>query len=146
MSEQNEELIGRPKVGVGLFLINENNEILLAKRSSSHGTGEYAGVGGHLENGETFEECILRELKEEAGNDLVVKNLKFLCLTNITQYAPKHYVDIGMTAQYVSGKAQVLEPTKIESWNWYPIDNLPQPLFGSTQLYVEAYKTGSKYL
>lgn len=133
----------RPKVGVGLFLVRDNKEILLAKRTASHGIGQYAGVGGHLENGESFEDCILREFHEEAGTDLIFKDLRFLCLSNLTKYAPQHYVDIGMTANYVSGKAQVLEPNKIEAWDFYPIDNLPSPLFGSTQLYVQAYKSGN---
>lgn len=141
--EMNESNLERPKVGVGLFLVRNNNEILLAKRTASHGSGQYAGVGGHLENGESFEECIRREFLEEARSDLVFSDLRFLCLTNITKYAPKHYVDIGMTANYVSGKAEVLEPTKIESWDWYPLDNLPSPLFGSTGLYLQAYKSGN---
>lgn len=36
------------KIGVGI-LIFKKNKVLLARRKGSHGAGEYAGPGGHLE-------------------------------------------------------------------------------------------------
>jgi 8-oxo-dGTP diphosphatase len=134
----------RPKVGIGLLLI-KGDKILLGKRKSSHGAGEYGGPGGHLELLESFEECVLRELAEEAGTTVKVKNVRFLCLTNLRRYAPKHYVDIGMVAEWVSGEPSVEEPDKLVSWNWYNIENLPLPLFGVEPNYIEAYKTGKTY-
>lgn len=134
----------RPKVGVGLLLVKDG-KILLGKRKGAHGAGEYAGFGGHLEGLETFEDDLLRELAEEGGPDIKVKNLRFLSVTNLRRYAPKHYVDIGMVAEWESGEPQVMEPDKIESWDWHDIDNLPDPLFGVIENYVEAYKTGKVY-
>jgi len=134
----------RPKVGVGLLLIKDD-KILLGKRKGAHGAGEYAGFGGHLEGLETFEDGLLRELAEEGGPDIQVKNLRFLSVTNLRKYAPKHYVDIGMVAEWESGEPQIMEPDKIESWEWHDIDNLPAPLFGVIENYVEAYKTGRVY-
>lgn len=131
----------RPQVGIGLMIVREN-QIMLGRRIGSHGAGEYAGFGGHLEAGESFAECTLRELEEEGGTDLKIKDLRFLCVTNLLKYLPKHYVDIGMVAEWESGEAQVMEPDKVESWEWYDIDNLPSPLFGVITNYVEAYKTG----
>lgn len=134
----------RPTVGIGLLLVRDG-KVLLGKRKSSHGTGEYGGPGGHLENGESFEECILRELAEEAGPNVKVTDLRFLCLTNLTKYAPRHYVDIGMTAEWVSGEPVTMEPHKLESWAWYDIDALPEPLFGVEPNYITAFKTGQAY-
>jgi 8-oxo-dGTP diphosphatase len=131
----------RPQVGIGLLIV-KGNKILLGKRKSSHGAGEYGSVGGHMEYMESFESCILRELAEEAGEDLKVKNLRFLCLDNVKQYAPKHYVDIAMVAEWKSGEAKVMEPDKLEFWDWYDIDQLPEPLF-ILDTYVDAYKTGN---
>lgn len=134
----------RPKVGVGLLLVKDG-KILLGKRKGAHGAGEYAGFGGHLEGLESFEDGLLRELAEEGGTDIKVNNLRFLCVTNLRKYAPKHYVDIGMVAEWDSGDPQVMEPDKIESWNWHDIDNLPAPLFGVIGNYVDAFKTGKAY-
>ncbi len=69
-----------PRVGIGIILFNSKNEILLGKRISSHGESTYGNPGGHLEFGETFEECIIREVLEETN--LIIKNLEFLAVTN----------------------------------------------------------------
>jgi 8-oxo-dGTP diphosphatase len=134
----------RPKVGIGLLLVKDG-KVLLGKRKGSFAAGEYAGVGGHLEHLESFEECILRELAEEAGPDIKVKNLRLLCTCNLRKYAPRHYVDVGMAAEWVSGEPKVMEPNKLESWEWYDLDNLPSPLFGVEPKYLIAYKTGQNY-
>jgi len=134
----------RPKVGVGLLLIRDG-KILLGRRKNAHGDGEYGGAGGHLEFLESFEDGLRRELDEEIGPQVKIKNIDFLCVTNLTKYAPKHYIDIGMTAEWVAGEPKIMEPDKIEGWSWYDIDNLPSPLFGVIHNYVIAYKTGQKY-
>jgi 8-oxo-dGTP diphosphatase len=54
------------KVGVGLMIVKDG-KILLGKRKDSHGKGEFAAVGGHLEHLESFEAGILRELAEDAA-------------------------------------------------------------------------------
>lgn len=98
-----------------------------------------------MESMESFEETILRELEEEAGSQLQVKNLRFLCLTNVRGYKPKHYIDIGMTAEWVSGEPKIMEPEKLEKWEWIDIDTPPSPLFSMVPNYIEAYKTGRIY-
>jgi 8-oxo-dGTP diphosphatase len=90
--------VNRPQVGIGVFLV-KGGKILLGRRKGAHGEGEYALPGGHLELGETFEECALRELAEEAGPKIKVKRVSFLCLTNMRRYKPKHYADIGMLVE-----------------------------------------------
>ena len=113
------------KVGVGV-LIFKDGKILLGKRLGAHGAGEYAGPGGHLEYMESIEECAKRETLEETG--IVIGNVRFLCLSNLKQYAPKHYIDIGVVADWVSGDPKVIEPEKVESWDWYALDAIPEPL------------------
>ncbi|MCX4079572.1 NUDIX domain-containing protein [Rickettsia rhipicephali] len=46
------------RIGIGILIFNNRNEICI----SSHGESSYAPVGGHLEFGETFEECAIREV------------------------------------------------------------------------------------
>ena len=132
----------RPKTGVGIMIF-KNGKILLAKRNSSHGAGEYAFPGGHLEYMESFADCAKREISEECG--IKVKNIRFQLAGNVTKYAPKHYVHIGLAADWESGEPQVLEPEKNESWGWYDLDNLPQPLFAMCTMQIEGFKTGKNY-
>lgn len=119
----------RPKIGIGVLVFNDLNQLLLGKRASTHGEGEFGPPGGHLEFGESFEDCAVREVKEEAGFDITEP--KFLSLTNdIFVKSSKHYVSIFMCASFDEGQEVVnMEPEKIEEWGWYNLNNLPTPLF-----------------
>jgi 8-oxo-dGTP diphosphatase len=133
----------QPRVGVGVMIFKDN-KILLGKRKGSHGPGEWAFPGGHLDYMETFEECVIRETKEESG--LEIKNIQFVVLKNTHLYAPKHYVHIGMVAEWKSGEAQILEPNKCQEWKWFALDSLPHPLFEPCKWTLDSYKTGQHYL
>jgi len=137
------EVKQKPLVGVGIMVI-KGRKILLGKRKGSHGEGEYAFPGGHLEYMETFEECGRREVKEECG--IEIENIRFQFLSNVTKYAPKHYVHVGLMANWKSGEPKVLEPEKCELWAWHEIDKLPKPLFEMCKQSISCYKTGEIYL
>jgi 8-oxo-dGTP diphosphatase len=132
----------KPKVGLGVMIFKDK-KVLLGKRKGSHGAGEYAWPGGHLEFGESFEACAKREVEEETGMEIT--NVCFLRLMNLKRYTGKHYVDIGLIADWKSGEPKLMEPDKCEGWGWYDIDNLPKPLFEPVTSYIEAYKTGKNY-
>lgn len=131
------------RVGTGLMIVKDNSQVLLGKRKGSHGEGEYSWPGGHMDKGETMVEAVVRELHEECGWDLVIETPTLLRISDLLEYWPKQYVDIGFVAKYVSGEPQVMEPHKLESWGWYDIDNLPSPLFATIPGYIESYKNGT---
>ena len=117
----------RPKVGIGVIVIKDN-KILLGKRKNAHGEGSWCYPGGHLEFGESWEECSRREVWEEVG--IRIKNLRFGTITNdIFESEHKHYITICMICDYESGQVKLMEPDKCEQWEWFEWDNLPSPLF-----------------
>ncbi|MBX4191567.1 MAG: NUDIX domain-containing protein [Candidatus Doudnabacteria bacterium] len=132
----------RPKVGIGVMVMKDG-KYLFGKRKGDHAGGEYAPPGGHMEYMESFEQATKREVKEEAG--IEIENIRLISLSNLKNYAPKHYVNIGLIADWKSGEPQVLEPDKMVEWNWYDLDNLPQPLFATISIYVTAIKTGKVF-
>lgn len=132
----------RPKVGVGVMILR-NGKVLLGKRKGAHGAGEYAFPGGHLEHLESIEGCARREVLEETGMEIA--EVRFLRLSNLTTYAPKHYVDIGLITDWKAGEPEIKEPDKIEGWSWYDLDSLPAPLFSTIPSYIEAYRTGRNF-
>ncbi len=107
------------------------------------GGGEWSFPGGHLEFGESIENCARRETREEAG--IEIKNVRFLFFKNMTQYTSKHYSHIGVVADFKSGKPKNLEPEKGGDWGWYSIDNLPRPLFGSIEDTLVSCITGRNF-
>ena len=132
----------KPKVGIGIMILKKR-KVLLAKRKGSHGEGEYSFPGGHLEYMESFERGALREIQEEYG--IEIENIRFLFLANVKKYAPKHYVHIGLIADWKDGEPEILEPDRNEDWDWYEKDNLPAPLFEMCRMSIESYKTGCMY-
>ena len=112
------------RVGVGAFILSssssaQNPTFLIGKRLGSHGAGTFALPGGHLEFGESPEECASREILEETG--LEVKNLRFLTATNdVLRQDRKHYVTMFVVCERVSEEeeARVMEVDKCEGWEW----------------------------
>ena len=112
----------RPRIGVGVFVFNSNNEFLIGRRKGSSGVGTYALPGGHLEFGEAFEECAARETMEEAG--VQIRDPRFLTATN-SVFSGKdrgsHYVTIFVVCRLQQedvAQVEVKEPEKCEAWEW----------------------------
>ena len=64
-----------------LCYIEKDEKYLMLHRVKKHhdiNAGKWIGVGGHVENGETPEECLLREVKEETGLVLTAYRLRGL--------------------------------------------------------------------
>lgn len=62
-----------------LCYIEKNNKYLMIyrnKKKNDINKGKWIGVGGHFEAGESPEECLLREVKEETGLTLTDYNLR----------------------------------------------------------------------
>jgi|SaaInlStandDraft_6_1057023.scaffolds.fasta_scaffold81348_1 8-oxo-dGTP diphosphatase len=129
------------RCGVGV-LIMQDEKILLGKRRGSFAAGSYGSGGGHLDFGESCKDAVVREIREEAGVEL--KDLEFLCVSNFI-IESKHYIDISFTAKIKSGEPQVMEPEKLDDWDWYDINNPPAPLLGCVANYLDALKTGRKF-
>ncbi|KAA8529224.1 hypothetical protein F0562_033977 [Nyssa sinensis] len=128
-----------PKVGVAVFLLKGKN-VLLGRRLSSLGHNTFALPGGHLEFGESFEECAAREVKEETGLD--IQKIEFLTVTNNVfseEAKPVHIVAIFMRAVLADPHQlpQNIEPDKCDGWDWYEWNNLPKPLFGPLETMVQ---------
>jgi 8-oxo-dGTP diphosphatase len=134
------------KVGIGLAVYRENPEwtkpiqVLLGQRKGSHGEGEWSFPGGHLDYMEGFEDTAKRELVEEVGPQFIVEDFQVVSLINLTEYAPKHYIDIGMECWWVHGDPVVMEPEKCAGWEWFDIDKLPSPRFAT----IDRIMLGSK--
>ena len=107
-------------VRVKILLINSNNEILLGY---SH--NEYQCPGGHVEEGENLISAINREVQEETGIDLNIKNAEpFAC-------------SIG----YYKDWPAVGKNRKIEIY-YYEIKTDEKPNLGNTK-YTESEKNGN---
>ena len=126
---------------------NDSNSVMIyaGVRKGSHGTGSIALPGGHLEMYESWEDCAVREVKEETNLDLV--DVRHVHSTNdIMKQEDKHYVTIfmiGRPSNESAAKPENMEPHKCEGWRAYSWEELKTlaatkgKLFGPLQKLVE---------
>lgn len=130
-------MIPIPQVGVAL-IVRANDQVLLSQRIGYHGNGLWGFPGGHLEGFETWEECAMRELAEEAGSDVQVTYPKFWTAENTRFFEEgKHYVVIFMVSDWYGGEPALMEPHKNQDWQWFDWDDLPQSLMPGIKQLLE---------
>lgn len=119
------------------ILYNEENGLLLEKRTD---TGEWCTPGGALELGETLEEALKREVKEETNLDIVNPKL-FEIKANVHMVYPNkdevYYTDIVYEINEFYGD---LKPDR-ESVElaFFPLHNLPENIMPTQIGYIQNF-------
>jgi 8-oxo-dGTP diphosphatase len=117
----------RPAVGVAI-IIWRGGKAIFYERLGPHGHGKWSVPGGHLELGESWEECARREAMEEVGVE--IKNVRFLAVTNdYFEEEGKHSVSIWLESDWAANEPRSMEPEKVSDVEWRRLDDLPSPLF-----------------
>ncbi|WP_125779046.1 nucleotide triphosphate diphosphatase NUDT15 [Pseudoalteromonas rubra] len=115
------------RVGVAV-VIKRQGKLLLGERIGAHGAHTWATPGGHLEVGESIEQCARREVLEETGLELT--QVTPMGYTNdVFESEGKHYITLFMQGECEQGEPQLLEPNKCVQWRWFSPNALPAPLF-----------------
>jgi len=131
----------RPSVAV-IVLVLRDGKVLLGKRNVNDETAGMFGIpGGAIEYGETIPQAAAREVKEETGLD--ISTFEFVGVTADRRTAQRHWVIIVLKADCKTGEPTVCESDKCESWEWFPIDALPEPLTPGSAHAIEALKSGA---
>lgn len=127
------------KISVGV-LVFKGDSILFGKAKNKEGEITYFLPVGHLEYMESFSDCAKREILEECG--ITIEDIKLQFVSNTDSYKPKHYVHIGLTANWVSGEPEVLEVGSILGWEWRECTDLPENLTKGSKLTLRALEEG----
>lgn len=103
-----------PKPCVVVAVIKDNN-ILLLKQSYIFKDSKVL-VSGYVTNGETVEETVYREVKEETG--IIVSNIKYLG----SEYLPsKELIMLTFMADYLEG--EINKSDEVEWVDWGELEN-----------------------
>lgn len=114
------EALSRQPIGTCAILINDRQEILLGKRKNSYLAGYYGLPSGTLEEGESIELAIEREVMEETG----LKSLTFHYLGSIHEsQATRDFIHHAFWASVENQTPKLSEPEKCEGWEWCNIDS-----------------------
>jgi 8-oxo-dGTP pyrophosphatase MutT (NUDIX family) len=122
-----------------LVVRNENGreEVLLSQRKIGSGAGTYAVPGGKKLPDETLEQCVIRELQEEVGIEYREGRPISVRHEHVPGFPPVR--SVGVVATAYRGAPRQREYQVHSKWDWYPISNLPKPLFFPTQWAIEDY-------
>jgi 8-oxo-dGTP diphosphatase len=82
-------------------IIQQGDQVLLCQRKEGALAGKWEFPGGKIENGETPEECLVREIQEELGITIQVGDI-FQAVHS--HYEHGDFLIIGYLARHVSGE------------------------------------------
>ena len=103
---------------VAMALVTRGDELLLA-RSPHFPPGMMSALAGFVEPGESLEECLVREVREEVGVE--VNNLRYF---SSQPWPFPHSLMVAFHCDWVSGEI-VPQEGEIEAAGWFRIDDLP---------------------
>lgn len=128
-------------VDVHLFLIRDNNKILLLlRKNTGYEDGKYHVPAGHMDGQEPITKALIRESKEEVGINISTKNIK---LAHIM-----HSVDSNERMAFFfevkkwRGKIRNMEPEKHGEVRWFDLNKLPRNMVPYAKFAIECYKKG----
>ena len=102
-----------------MVLVTRGREVLLA-RAPRFPPAMYSALAGFVEPGETIEDCIHREVREEVGIE-VDRHPQYFASQS---WAFPHSLMIAYTADYAGGELRP-DPTEIADARWFACDALP---------------------
>lgn len=116
----------KPVVGVGAVIL-DGDKILLEKRKNDPSKGKWSVPGGLVELGESVEEAVVREVKEETG--LEVYEPRLVDVVNYVSLGEKgaviyHYVIVDYLVTVKSGKAKAASDA--DALKWVPFNEVEE--------------------
>jgi NAD+ diphosphatase len=112
-------LIAYPRVSPAMMaLVIRDREILLARAPRFPGS-MYSALAGFVEPGETIEDCVRREVREEVGID--VDGIEYF---SSQSWPFPHSLMVAFTAHYAGGELTP-DPAEIADARWFSVDALP---------------------
>lgn len=134
-------LAGKDYIGVSVFSLIKNstgNKFLFQKnipnekRCSDYGN-IWAMPGGTIEFGETIEDALKREIKEETNLNIEIE--KFLGYKNYIK-DDRHWISFHFLTQSLSDDFKINELDKIAEMRWFSIDEIPENISPFSKEYL----------
>ena len=129
-----------------VILNEDGTKILLHRREN---TGYQDGrwdiaASGHVDEGETASQAVVRECKEEIGVDVSVADARFIHLSHRLGQERTYY-DIYFLIRRYEGEPRIMEAMKCSELAWFALNALPEEMIRCRQDVVEAWQRGECY-
>lgn len=111
--------ISFPRLSPAVIMSVVHGKKILLARSPHFLKGMYSTLAGFVEPGETLEETVTREIKEEVNVDIC--DITYIASQ---QWPFPHSLMLGFTTRYAGGDIRI-DNNEIEDAQWFSADNLP---------------------
>ncbi|HYO58294.1 NAD(+) diphosphatase [Archangium sp.] len=108
-----------PRISPAVIVLVTRGDSMLLARNANFPGAFFSTLAGFVDVGESLEETVVREVKEEVGVDL--KNLRYF---GSQPWPFGRSLMLGFTAEYAGGDIQV-DGQEIAEAGWFTPDNLP---------------------
>jgi 8-oxo-dGTP diphosphatase len=140
----------RPYIGAHLLLIKDHKLLLMKRTVKDSLDGMYALVAGKVDMHESPKKALAREAVEEAGIHVLSEDLEHVATIH---HAEKNYkgqkndiIEFYFVPKKLSGTPVIMEPDKASELDFFPLDNLPEPLTRSIRFALTALNGGPAFI
>jgi mutator protein MutT len=130
-------------VPASYLVLIKDGKILLSRRfNTRYEDGNYSFPAGHVEKGETFTQCVIREAKEEIGVSVKPEDLRVAHIMHRDSHEEEigNRIDIFFTAEKWEGNIKNKEPNKCDDLSWFDLDNLPENIISYIRQAIDCIK------
>lgn len=114
-------LVNYPRQSPAIIVaVTKGNKLLLARSERFRHIDMYSVLAGFVDPGESLEECVRREVKEEVN--IEVKNIQYF---GSQSWPFPDSLMVGFTAEYAKGKILV-DNNEIVEAGWFSVSELPR--------------------
>lgn len=124
-------------VAVHLFLIKNNQILLLRRYNTGYEDGNYSVPAGHVDGNESYIKAMIREAKEELGITITPNNLNPIQVMH--RKSDDERIDYFFSADFWSGEIENMEPNKCDELKWCDITDLPINIIPYIQFAIQEH-------
>jgi nucleoside triphosphatase len=130
-----------PEPTVGAFIFNPAGKLFLMRSHKWH--GRYVVPGGHVELGETLEQALLREVREETG--MIVTEPRLICTQECIYdpafWKPRHFIFFDYACRNEAAPDSVQLNDEAEDYTWTTVEEaLRLPIDAYTDRVLREYQ------
>ncbi len=131
---------------VYLMLFKQGRILLLKRAHTGYEDGNYSLVAGHVDQGETFTQAMIREAFEEIGLFLKPEYLEVVhVMHRKSGHDQSERVDVFFVAAKWNGKIKNQEPEKCADLSWFEMEKIPQNTIPYVREVIENIKNKKIY-
>lgn len=126
-----------------LVLMKDSKVLLLRRFNTGYEDGNYSMIAGHVDEGENFTQCIIREAREEGGIEIDVCDLEVGCVMNrITgEKQDNEWMNLFFVVKKWKGEIKNKEPHKCDDLSWFHLDEIPENTIPYVKKQLKILKT-----